>query len=62
MILPLAGAGMVFLLLVLIWLEARLSAHARPENVVRRALVALLFGAMSASAADLAQRLTGVGR
>ena len=32
MTLPLAGAGMVFLLLVLIWLEARLSAHARPAK------------------------------
>jgi len=30
MTLPLVGAGIVFLLLVLIWLEARLSAHARP--------------------------------
>lgn len=30
MTLPLIGAGIVFLLLVLIWLEARLSAHARP--------------------------------
>lgn len=32
MTLPLAGAAIVFLLLVLIWLEARLSAHARPEK------------------------------
>ncbi|MEP6962122.1 MAG: hypothetical protein ABI995_08590 [Acidobacteriota bacterium] len=30
MMLPLAGSIIVFLLLVLIWLEARLSAHARP--------------------------------
>jgi len=30
MVLPLAGSAMVFLLLILIWLEARLSAHARP--------------------------------
>jgi MFS family permease len=33
MILPLAGAAIVFLLLVLIWLEARLSAHSRPVKV-----------------------------
>ena len=33
MTLPLIGAGIVFLLLVLIWLEARLSAHARPVKV-----------------------------
>jgi MFS transporter, FHS family, glucose/mannose:H+ symporter len=33
MILPLAGAAIVFLLLVLIWMEARLSAHARPVKV-----------------------------
>lgn len=32
MTLPLAGAAIVFLLLVLIWLEARLSAHARTEQ------------------------------
>jgi fucose permease len=32
MTLPLAGAVIVFLLLVLIWLEARLSAHARPSK------------------------------
>jgi fucose permease len=30
MLFPLAGSAIVFLLLILIWLEARLSAHARP--------------------------------
>jgi FHS family glucose/mannose:H+ symporter-like MFS transporter len=32
MTVPLAGSGVVFLLLLLIWLEARLSAHAQPSH------------------------------
>lgn len=32
MLLPMLGSAMVFLLLILIWLEARLSAHVRPAR------------------------------
>lgn len=32
MILPMLGSAIVFLLLILVWLEARLSAHARPSR------------------------------
>jgi MFS transporter, FHS family, glucose/mannose:H+ symporter len=32
MMLPMAGSAMVFLLLILIWLEARLGAHAQPST------------------------------
>jgi len=32
MVLPLAGSIIVFVLLLLIWLEARLSAHAQPPS------------------------------